>query len=382
MKRSALILLLIATAAFIFGLIQLFNLRFEAGDVYPEYSSFRADPLGSKALYESLQQLVPTSRHLERWTKLGDGRGVTLLYLGADPASLEFAKHEFQTLETFVGSGGRLIISFVTQYKRRPPPVSMPDTEDNLIAAGERWGFDFTYARLPKVNEQYQHATARRVEDDSSLPAQLLWHNAIYFTNLHAAWKTIYAISNDLPVLIERTLGGGQIILCSDPYPFSNEALLADRQPTLLSWLIGPSQRIIFDERHLGVREDPGLATLFRRYRLHGLAAALLFVAVLFIWKSADTLVPPMDSRGTAATVLGKDAAAGFVNLLRRNIPRSELMAVCIEQWKRTKAQRVSHQRLARVQTLIDSENQAPPARRDPVRIYRSISEILSSRSI
>src|SRR6185503_18842287 len=119
MKRSALILSLVAISGFIFGFVQLFNLRFEAGDVYPKYSSFRADPLGAKALFESLQRLVPTSRHLERWSKLGEGGETTLLYLGADPESLRFHKHELQNLETFVGSGGRLVISFVAQYKKR-----------------------------------------------------------------------------------------------------------------------------------------------------------------------------------------------------------------------------------------------------------------------
>src|SRR5215216_4997459 len=111
MKRSALIVSLVAMAGFILGIVQLFNLRFEAGDVYPKYSSFRADPLGSKALYESLESLLPTSRHVERWSRLRDGRETTLLYLGADPEELKFPRHQWQGLETFVSSGGRLVIS-------------------------------------------------------------------------------------------------------------------------------------------------------------------------------------------------------------------------------------------------------------------------------
>src|SRR5687768_9030677 len=138
MKRSAIILLIVAIAGFVFGLVQLFNLRFESGDVYPKYSSFRADPLGCKALYESCQPLLPTSRHLERWSKLGDGRRATLLYLGAEPDGLKFPKHEFQHLETFVRGGGRLVISLVTQYKTRPQVVTSPDPKENLVSAEER----------------------------------------------------------------------------------------------------------------------------------------------------------------------------------------------------------------------------------------------------
>jgi len=385
MKRPVFLLLLMAAGGFIFGLVHLFNLRFEAGDVYPMYSSFRADPLGTKALFESLRSLVPTSRHLERWSKLGQGGGTTFLYLGVEPNHLRFHKHQLQNLETFVGSGGRLVISFVAQYKQWPlAPPGGAAPEESLIAAADRWGFNFQYAHLRKTNDQYQHLTARQVEENSALPAELAWHNAIYFDKLHASWQVVYAISNDLPVLIERPLGNGRIVLCTDAYLFSNEALLAERNATLLSWLIGPVQRVIFDETHLGVREEPGLATLFRRYRLHGFVAALLVLALLFIWKTSDTLVPPVEAQPPAsvAAVSGRGAGAGFVNLLRRNIRTSELINVCVEQWKRTGMQRVSRPRLERIQAVIDAENQLPPARRNPIRIYRALADIISSRSI
>ena len=51
-----LLLLLICAAAFGFGLFQLFKLRYEVGDVYPQYSSLRSDPLGTMIFYESLEQ--------------------------------------------------------------------------------------------------------------------------------------------------------------------------------------------------------------------------------------------------------------------------------------------------------------------------------------
>jgi hypothetical protein len=384
MKRPVLFLLVLAAGGFIFGVVHLFNLRFKAGDVYPKYSSFRADPLGAKAFFESLQRLVPTSRHLERWSKLGEGRATTLLYLGAEPDNLKFHKHELQNLETFVGSGGRLVISFVAQYKKRPVTRPGAAPEESLIAGEDRWGFNFQHAHLAKTNDQYQHARARRAGEDPLLPAEMVWHSGIYFDNLHGAWKVVYAISNDLPVLIERSFGDGQIVLCTDAYLFSNEALLGERHASLLSWVIGPARRVLFDETHLGVREEPGLATLFRRYRLHTLMAALLFVALLFIWKSSDTLVPRLDDLqpAAAAAVTGRGAGAGFVNLLRRNISRVELINVCIEQWKRTGTQRVSRARLERIQAVIDAENQLPAARRDPIRIYRALAKVISSRSL
>ncbi|HMJ64412.1 MAG TPA: DUF4350 domain-containing protein [Candidatus Binatia bacterium] len=384
MKRSFLILFLLAAGGFVFGLVQLFNLRFQAGDVYPPYSSFRADPLGTKALYESIDQLLPASRHLQQVSKLPDGAGVTLFCLGVESHDLTFHKKELQRLEAFVASGGRLIISLVTRYKRAPAPFTPPPPPGKtevLISAAERWGFTFHYAPLTQVNGDYQHPMARRIVDDPNLPAQLVWHTAVCTTNLDESWKTLYVISNSLAVVIGRPLGAGSIVLCTDSFPFSNEALLGDRHTGLLSWFIGPARRVIFDERHLGVYEEPGLATLFRRYRLHGLAATLLFLALMFIWKASDRFLPASATsiRATEA-VIGRDTAAGFVNLLRRNIPRGELIATCIAEWKRSQGHHVARQRLERIQAVIDAENEKPPARRNPVRIYRSLSRILSTR--
>ena len=107
MKRSALVVLLVVTAGFLAGLGHLFNLRFEAGDIYPEYSSLRADPLGTKALYESLGKLVPARRHYQPFARLRDGEGATLFYLGARPADLRLTREDWQALETFVTTGGR-----------------------------------------------------------------------------------------------------------------------------------------------------------------------------------------------------------------------------------------------------------------------------------
>ena len=60
MKRpgavSAVASLLIAAAG-LAAIGLLFELRFAAGDVYPRYSSLRSDPVGVRALYDSLARL-------------------------------------------------------------------------------------------------------------------------------------------------------------------------------------------------------------------------------------------------------------------------------------------------------------------------------------
>ena len=56
-KHLPIFLILTCAAGFAFGIVQLFKLRFEVGDIYPAYSSLRSDPLGVMAFYESLGNL-------------------------------------------------------------------------------------------------------------------------------------------------------------------------------------------------------------------------------------------------------------------------------------------------------------------------------------
>ncbi len=75
-QKTLVLVLAFAMAGFVFGIVRLFELRFSAGDIYPPYSSFRTDPLGTKALTESLRGVpnLSTSRFFQASSKLGGGR--------------------------------------------------------------------------------------------------------------------------------------------------------------------------------------------------------------------------------------------------------------------------------------------------------------------
>src|SRR5215831_17008404 len=115
MKRTTIRVLLFGlAAAFIFGLFELFQLRFEAGDVYPEYSSLRADPLGTMALYESLQRIPELSvrRDFSANNQLPSGRGTTYLHLAATTSEWSWMDEDLiKEVEGFISGGGRLAIS-------------------------------------------------------------------------------------------------------------------------------------------------------------------------------------------------------------------------------------------------------------------------------
>src|SRR5215471_14422725 len=119
MKRSfPLLLLLLCGAAFAFGLMELFKLRYAVGDVYPEYSSLRTDPLGTMIFYESLQQFPRLSvrRDFNADNQLPEGKDITYLHLAATRWDWVSLPQGFlPALEQFVSAGGRLIVTFLPE---------------------------------------------------------------------------------------------------------------------------------------------------------------------------------------------------------------------------------------------------------------------------
>ncbi len=422
-KAPAVILALLLVAGFGCGLLRLFHLRYAVGDVYPPYSSLRADPLGAKALHDALEELPGLSvrRNVEGLSREVDAPGTALLVLGHGPHSLDATDPSFtDSLESLALHGARVVLSFAPVVRETwqrefekekkkqekeeqekeskekqepkppvlkkpgPPPTGGPGihppgedelSEERLRRASflKRWGFKSEYDDLPlDAQGRPQAVVARRVAP-LDLPGALSWHTSLYFRDLDPAWRVIYA-RGDEAVLIERPLGRGRLVLSADTYFLSNEAMLKERRPEILSWILGDKRTVVFDETHLGIEEQPGVAALARRYRLHGLAAGILLLAGLFLWQAAARFVPPLPEGGAGDTVAGKDAAAGFVNLLQRGIPPGEILRVCVDEWARS---------LERGPAIPPKSLQRLAAGSgDPVEGYRRVSRALSRAKI
>jgi hypothetical protein len=410
MKKISIALLVVALAGFIYGLIHLFHLRFESGDNYPPYSTFRSDPLGARALFQSFDRLIPADRHVQPLSKLGEGRDTTLFWLGEEARSARFTDDEFKEFEKFLRTGGRLVIAFLPEMQQprssrfaSPPPKAGPgalppgtnappgSSMPWPVTPGTRWNFTLGYHELLRAEDKSFIPELSALRDSNAeLPKGLKVHTSLHFSPTDPAWRTIYARvvskTNELPVMMERPFGRGSLVVCADAFPFSNEALLQEREPQLLSWLTGSSLRVVFDETHLGVAIDPGIAALARKYRLHGAFAALLVLAALFIWKNTSSFMPPREeqlARERGELVEGRDSSAGFINLLRRHLPPALLMKTCVEQWQThvARLRKPAPARLEAMQKLIDSENALEPRQRNPVRTYREFCQILKRKS-
>ena len=399
-SRCYAVLLIVVTACFGFGLFRLFVLRFEKGDIYPPYSSLRSDPLGSKALYRSLEG-IPGIRvergfiELAQWKNL---QGTTVLLLGEDEAFFKAGKKEREALEALAFAGNRLVVGFLPRINAKPA-----ETEKKCGQAEEKGKGKDEKAKPPGTDAESGKRLADKWEvapghfpdtgkgesllgapaDHASpaLPGKLLRHSTLFFKLAGSDWRTIYSSGGE-PVVIERRIGKGSIVLLGDCYPLSNEALRGEPDASLLVWIIGDNRSMLFDEFHLGVGDPPGVGTLVRRYRMESFLAGLLILALLYIWKNSVPFLRVLPVEASGARAGGKDNFSGLVNLLRRAVSRDKLLDVCFQEWRRSfsREYREQPEKLAQVEALLKREAALPARQRDVAAAYRSISGLLAKK--
>ena len=235
----------------------------------------------------------------------------------------------------------------------------------------ERLGFRFQ--RLTTKDGKIDHLPAISADPTLPLDPRFSWHSAAYFSDLKPGWRTLYT-SNSQPVIIERAFGSGSIVLASDSYFLSNEALRRERSALLLAHLAGPPREIVFDEEHHGIVEQSNIATLARKYRLHGLVAGALLAVALFIWQSSASFLPPAASRRPdPGLVTGKSAEEGFINLIRRALTPKDLLAMCAAEWRKAFDPEGKSDKAAHLARVLATD-------RNPVTAYQTISTVLSQK--
>jgi len=410
MKRTKIVILVLLVAVFLAGMVRLLMLRFESGDVYPPYSSLRADPLGTKALAESLGRVKGMTVERNYQSRL-KGEKAAVFILGLPAGTLDNTTDaDRRELQGIVDAGGRVIISlrpFTVEELRvrehqlfRNRPTTMPEPltkpSDDLKSA---WEFEILEgSSLPK------EATLARTDTD--LPRTVSWHNNVSFKPQPqipgrpklSAWRVLYttggntsaiqdfspgdaATTDGDPVIMERKVGNGSVVLLADSYLLSNEAMRIERHPTLLAALVGPYDRVIFDEYHLGVGEDPNLATLGREHGLGWMLACLALLGGLFMWKSMSPLLPHDSESEQRPDVAGRPAIEGLINLLRRCVPSGRILRTCFEEWQKNPAGGTNlEKRLPMVMQVMKDVDEFEDKQRDIVGSYNEIVHVVSEK--
>src|SRR5580693_43113 len=137
-KYLPIIVLVGCTTLFAFGIVDLFELRFETGDVYEPYSSLRADPLGTMAFYESLGKMpgISVNRDFSTSNRLPEEPGTAYLHLAAEAYEFDWLPDDvYHEIKNFLGGGGRLVITYFPQTQPAHPYFDDEDETNSVQSA-------------------------------------------------------------------------------------------------------------------------------------------------------------------------------------------------------------------------------------------------------
>ena len=425
-----------AAAATVAGIVTMLGARVSSGDTFPIYSSHRADPLGTRVLYEALGQMpgVSCERNYQPVKKLKGGSGDLLImanvqgwqtqtHCGCDDGG--------EAITAWAKAGGRVILALAqrpgfsfkseddlkalrrrlreekekkTKKEKEKEEASAEKADSNKPAAGEKKEQknddeeDDNVRYLGCAYDLFLHERRFWLGGDDlppppaptpHLPLQEdempNWFSYSYLRPTPAGegqWHAL-ATKGDRAMVMRRQVGKGDIIVCTDSFFLSNEALWREPHSAFLAWLVGDARRVVFEERAHGVGDDDGIMTLARRYRMHGLFLGGILLFALFVWRNATSLVPPDEAadlghwRGDA--VAGHGAASGLVSMLRRGIKPGELLQKCFASWEVTRAAsgRIPAERVDKAREILSAEPSGPRALRQLAESYRKLRDAL-----
>lgn len=391
---------------FVSGVIHLFDLRFRKGDVYPPYSSLRADPLGTKVMYDALDELdhIKAVRNYLPINRLDRLSGTTALFLGISEYTLmNMDEQSAESLEGFVQKGNRLFISLshdkdiISLIEEMADMEEIKDEKDEentgeeendegcdeinkapyepkTVSLAQRWGVDIDHDTSSGDDDFFYACPSESSEI-------VTWNTSAFFTITDNAWHSLYTCK-DNPVIIERPFGDGSILISTDTFFLSNEAMKDERHSALLTYIIGPNHKVIFEETHFGIVKRLGIASLIIKYDLIWFVFAMGVLAVLFIWKNSSSLVPGAFDMPEDASSNGKDFTTGLINLIQRNIPSKDIIDTCLDEWEKAfgRTNKDALSRLKEARSVVLRQDKTKKSEAEIVKRYKTITRILAGR--
>jgi hypothetical protein len=352
-QRLAGTVALILIAIFLCVLANSVLRRAENSHSYPDYSSLNNGANGTKAFYDALARLgFDVSRNYGPQYKLA-GRRADIFCFGMALSSLPaLADETFSGYAPLARSGDRLVLAFDPEAMApRSVPLSpgkahvRDNDEKALDDLSKNWGIQLEYRK-------------RQVGDPVfRIPG---WDSVTW---RFSSWSKEWIASNfeqGSPLMLERKFGQGSLLLVADVKRFTNSDLLLHPDVAVLAALPGPRGPVIFDENHLGVANTGTVIGLASAHRLQWILWGLLGLAVLYVWRSSVSFIPPPGAEGDAA-VAGHDGHVALSNLLSQSIPLKALFGKAAEEWNRTQTLRRAS-RLLTADDVLRATHTAPAA--------------------
>jgi len=415
LQISLLVVLLGILAA---GIVNIFSLRFSHGDLYPKYSTFRPDPFGCKALYDSFNELgLNSRRHFKTMDKLTEYENTLFIRTGIS-SMRDLTKSK--GVNDFIFNGGHFIGFFnpharVFKKSNKDKTKSNPsdtnaendkkECDHNDSATEEKPKEDSDISEVKKVKKKIMFRKILACElrtkhysksekaamkfvaypADSLKQSDGFYDFPLYTTNFfeikHDDWQILYS-SKDGPVVVMRKLGQGKIILCSTSYFVSNEGLRKHRNSKLLCLFKENRNNIVFDEFSLGVQEERNIVWLFGKYKLQYLLINLGVIVLFFLWYNFAALsnivaIPEKSYLHSETIKSSLSSASGLNTLITKTIKPNQVLKTCIDEWLKTvKIRNISKNKIKSIKKILNNN-----INDKPVTVYRLIQQVLSERN-
>ena len=374
-NKTNLILMVLGGAIFAWALFALFALRFERGDTYAPYSSYRANPTGCKVLYESLNSMggIQAERLLRPINEVVDVTDTVMLLTNVSKIN---NLTDLAGFESYLRRGGNVVIftaplkmktntDFMGRKIDQPKnktksAVEQSNSEKPLNREKDKasgpngkkgdysppTALEKLLSRINHKQRKYPHRMPIVGQPDEQLKSLIMPEIAIYshgyLTFVEECWQKLYS-SRKHTMMITAKYGRGTVIISAASYFISNEAMLKNPPVKLLSWLIGDRHRIIFNELIHGQANQHNIAWLVSKYRLSILLFNLLLVVVLYIWKSFfSTANYRQEEYQDGSSQLS--STFGLAKLLRKNISPGNLLTTCLAEWRKDRVMAVGKQ--------------------------------------
>tara|TARA_R110000850_G_scaffold167905_1_gene292915 strand:- start:773 stop:2071 length:1299 start_codon:yes stop_codon:yes gene_type:complete len=422
----------------VIGFYGVLDKRFSEGGLYPHYASFRSDPLGTSAFYETLDRLpeCDVSRNIIHLnTVQGLDENTALLMLGYPREGIGDLRAPIDSpVMEAVEKGARLVITINPELVPEKYSPVKGDEEDDWLERrrkirGKRLRDQKDAEDEDEVRRDQKKKKKREKEEEAKLEAEIAasigpklteklgfaiarveafekpergwklkrgrgasleegaqfprWYSQYRFEATDDAWRIVASVKKQ-PVVIERNFGEGSVVLMTDSFFVSNESLHLGAAPEFLVWVLGGKKNVVFDETIHGTEESGGAMKLVRRHRLHGVFFGFLIFVGLWAWRSGSSLAPGSDDLdrglvGAGGAVSGEETESGLIRLLRRCVSKSDLIDHCVEMWRESNRQDIPTEKMREVEGLVDN-HRIDQKRFGVLSTYSAIVEALRRR--
>ncbi|MBN1983774.1 MAG: hypothetical protein JW795_19725 [Chitinivibrionales bacterium] len=396
---------------FVSAFIILFVTLYGRGLLYPAYSSLSNEPRGTAALYESFEQMpgVTVQRAYEPFERLQHADHYTHIAAGL-PASLvwRFPKKTFDAIDSALVAGARIVMcinpartflstsSFFSDsvadsstVKQRPDSIFAAkkdsllqryEYENALVSLGKQWHFNVNDDGFPPDTNGKPAVSIMVHADQPGIEDSIVWLSESFFEGLDSLWRVLY-LRDTLPVMIERTIGRGTLVLSCDGYFLTNEALAFCRAPKLLASLAGRHTQLLFHEAHLGIVKQTGLLALLNRYHCMGFFCGVILLMALYIYKNANPLIRVTDaSEMQQSNISCIQEHEGLRLMLGKSIDAHTILSASIAEWRKSSpyTRKQTEELYGKIEATISTVDSKAQTHTSQISGYNAICSICS----